>query len=215
MATPTRVAPAQGPALYVLAGVDGAGKSSLVGAALRAHGVDYFDPDDTARRLLRADPRMDRRAADRLAAAQSERLLRRAIAQGSTHAFETALDAPHLPGLLAGAAAHGTAVHVWYAGLASPDLNVRRVAARGDRVAEADIRRSDRHSRVNLIELLPSLAALRLFDNSVDADPARGVAPHPRLLLHVQHGRVVGPDNLSATPEWARPIVAAALRLMA
>jgi predicted ABC-type ATPase len=215
MATPNRVAADHCPALYVLAGVDGAGKSSLVGAALRAHGVDYFDPDDTARRSMRVDPCLDRRAADRLASAQSQRLLQRAIAEGRTHAFETALDAPHLPGLLAAAAARGTAVHVWYAGLASHDLHVRRVAARGDQVAEADIRRSDRHSRLNLIELLPSLATLRLFDNSVDADPARGVAPHPRLLLHLQHGRVVAPDNLSATPEWARPIVAAALRLAA
>jgi len=42
------------------------------------------------------------------------------------------------------------------------------------------------------------------FDNSADADPARGVAPHPVLLLHLHHGRVVGADNLSATPAWAR-----------
>lgn len=68
------------------------------------------------------------------------------------------------------------------------------------------IRRRYQHCRLHLIELLP-----RLYDNSLEADDANGVTPHPLLLLHVDHGEVVGPDNLSATPDWARPVVAAAL----
>jgi len=47
--------------------------------------------------------------------------------------------------------------------------------------------------------------------NSAEADPAAGPAPRPLLVLHVERGRIVGPSDLSSTPEWAKPIVAAAL----
>jgi hypothetical protein len=33
------------------------------------------------------------------------------------------------------------------------------------------------------------------------------------LVLHVDHGEIVAPQDLSKTPTWARPIVAAALKL--
>jgi hypothetical protein len=31
------------------------------------------------------------------------------------------------------------------------------------------------------------------------------------LVLHLDRGEIVGPPDLSSTPEWAKPIVAAAL----
>ena len=40
---------AQAPRLYALAGVNGAGKSSVGGAMIRASGADYFNPDEAAR----------------------------------------------------------------------------------------------------------------------------------------------------------------------
>ncbi|HWS90974.1 MAG TPA: ZTL protein, partial [Mycobacterium sp.] len=42
--------------LYVLAGVNGAGKSSIGGAAIRAAGGDYYNPDEAARALMVANP---------------------------------------------------------------------------------------------------------------------------------------------------------------
>lgn len=204
------------PRLYVLAGVDGAGKSSIAGATFRTHGADYFDPDRLARRLVQSDPALSPTEADGLAWLQGTRLIERAIAGRLDHAFETTLGARTAPRLVAAAAAAGFAVHVWYAGLTNPELHLRRVKSRvvagGGAVAEDVIRRRFQHSRLNLIEMLPCLAALRLYDNSAECDPASGVAPRPTLLLHLQHGDVIGPDNLSATPDWARPIVAAALR---
>ncbi|MEO8938878.1 MAG: zeta toxin family protein [Burkholderiaceae bacterium] len=204
------------PHLYVLAGVDGAGKSSIAGATFRTHGADYFDPDQLARQLAHSDPALSLTEADGLARLQGTRLIERAIAGRLDHAFETTLGARTVPRLVAEAAAAGFSVHVWYAGLTNPELHLLRVKSRaaavGHAIAEDVIRRRFQHSRLNLIELLPCLAALRLYDNSAESDPASGVAPRPRLLLHVQHGDVVGPDNLSATPDWARPIVVAALR---
>ena len=46
----------QPPCIYVLAGANGAGKSSIGGAALLQHGVEYFNPDEAARRILAANP---------------------------------------------------------------------------------------------------------------------------------------------------------------
>jgi hypothetical protein len=58
---------------------------------------------------------------------------------------------------------------------------------------------------------LPRLAELKVYDNSEEADPARGRIPRPRLVLHWKDGRILGPRRLEHTPEWAKPIVAAAL----
>jgi hypothetical protein len=59
----------------------------------------------------------------------------------------------------------------------------------------------------------PVPTALRLYDNSRDADPADGEPPTPRLVLQMEAGRIVGPPELSQTPDWAKPIVAAASRV--
>jgi len=118
--------------------------------------------------------------------------------------------------LLIEAAESGIEVFVWYVGLASPEFHVERVAARarrgGHSIPEELIRRRWGASRLNLVRLLPHLRALRLYDNSEEADPAAGETPRPRLVLQVESGRIVGPDDLSRTPDWAKPIVAAALQ---
>lgn len=205
------------PRLYVLAGVNGAGKSSIGGAAFRAHGADYFNPDEAARMLMAANPGLEQRDANGAAWQQGKRLLERAIAGRLDFAIETTLGANTLPRLLGAAAQQGFEVRVWYAGLASPELHIARVKARvrrgGHDIPEADIRRRYRYSRINLIELLPQLAALRVFDNSAEADPHLGAAPEPLLVLAMESGRIVGPADLSHTPEWAKPIVAAALKV--
>ena len=113
--------------------------------------------------------------------------------------------------------AQGIEVRIWYVGLASPDEHVARVAHRvsrgGHDIPETVIRRRWRHSRQNLIQLLPALTELRVYDNSVDADPAAGTNPEPTLVLHLVGRDIVAPSDLSATPQWAKPIVAAALKL--
>jgi len=87
------------------------------------------------------------------------------------------------------------------------------VRAGGHDIPESSIRRRWRHSRLNLVQLLPHLTELRVYDNSSDADPAKGHAPRPVLVLHLDQGEIVGPPDLSSTPEWAKPIVAAALKI--
>lgn len=205
------------PRLYVIAGVNGAGKSSLAGAAFAQAGIPHYDPDLAARRLREADPRLPQREANSRAWHAGKRLLERAIAGRLDFAFETTLGASTLPRLVAQAARQGFEVHLWFAGLDTVERHLARVHARvrrgGHDIPESDIRRRFEHSRLNLVTLLPHLAHLRLFDNSDEADPAAGKTPKPRLVLEMRGGRIVGPKDLADTPGWARPIVAAAIKL--
>jgi len=208
---------ARPPRVYALAGVNGAGKSSVGGAAFRSFGADYYNPDEAARALMTAHPGLHQAQANSAAWHQGRKLLERAIAEGLDYAFETTLGASTIPRLLSEAADKGIDVYVWYAGLATPELHVARVRSRvrhgGHDVPETDIRRRYEHSRLNLVQLLPKLAALRLYDNSAEADPAAGNTPRPVLVLHVERGKILNPRDLARAPEWAKPIVATAMKL--
>ena len=207
------------PRIHVLAGVNGAGKSSIGGAAIRDFGGEYFNPDEAARRIRDAKPALTQADANSLAWRHGRRLLELAIAERLDFTFETTLGGATMTRLLASAARRGFEIHVWYAGLASAELHVARVRARvrrgGHDIPEADIRRRYRHSRLNLIALLPLLTSLRLYDNSAEADPALGATPTPILVLDLRRGAIRNPADLRHAPAWARPVVAAALKAMA
>ena len=205
------------PRISVLAGVNGAGKSSIAGAMFRELGAEYFNPDEAARQLRKDNPALTQTQANSAAWHAGRALLERAIAGRKDYTFESTLGASTLPRLLAEAAAQGFEVHVWFTGLATPELHLKRVQARvrrgGHDISEADIRRRFEHSRINLIQLMPVLAGLRVYDNSREADPAAGQSPDLVLVLHMQKGRIIQPQDLSATPQWAKPIVAAAMKM--
>ena len=203
--------------IYVIAGVNGAGKSSIGGAAFRSFGGDYYNPDEAARQLIAANPRLAPTEANATAWQQGVGLLRQAIAERLDFAFETTLGGNTIPRLLAEAAAQGIGIYIWYAGLSSPELHLRRVRSRvrqgGHDIPEDAIRRRFERSRLNLIALLPLLTALRMYDNSAEADPSAGATPLPVLVLHTEHGRILNPEALPRAPDWAKPIAAAALKL--
>jgi len=184
---------------------------------VRSFGGEYYNPDEAARRLLAARPRLKQSEANAAAWHQGRRLLERAIAERLDFAFETTLGGSTLARLLALAADKGAEVHMLYIGLASPELHIARVRSRvragGHDIPEADIRRRYEHSRMNLVHLLPKLASLRVYDNSADADPGKGRAPEPRLVLHLEKGKIRNADDLERTPDWAKPVVAAAIKL--
>ena len=202
--------------ITVLAGVNGAGKSSVAGAYLRQKGGDYYNPDELTRELIQRNPGLAHATANSLAWTHGKENLERAIRDRTDLVFETTLGARTIPELLLRAARAGMAVKVWFVGLASVDHHLRRVAARvangGHDIPEAKIRERWENSRLNLVRLLPHLAELIVWDNSAESDFETN-APAPVLLLHVQAGVIIEPKNLTATPEWAKPIVAAALKL--
>jgi predicted ABC-type ATPase len=200
----------------VLAGTNGAGKSSLIGAIIERQGVEFFNPDAAARRIREHTPAISQAEANSAAWHQGRRLLERAIAERATFAFETTLGGVTMTALLERALAEGLDVRVWYMGLGSPELHVARVRARvargGHDIPEADIRRRFHDGRLNLVRLLPRLTELRVYDNSEEADPRAGRAPSPVLLLHMVRGKIAASCALAQTPQWAKLILAAALR---
>lgn len=203
--------------IHVLAGVNGAGKSSIGGAAVRQQGGEYFNPDETAHTIREKDPALTQAEAKSAAWRQGVRLLKRAIEERLEFTFETTLGGNTITDLLTQAAERGIEVHIWYVGLSSPALHIARVQTRvsrgGHDIPEHDIHRRYEHSRLNLIALLPHLTTLHVYDNSADADPAAGRTPKPTPVLHLKHGRILCPPDLAPTPDWAKPIVAAALKL--
>ena len=211
--------------IYVLAGCNGAGKSSIGGAALRQSGSDFFNPDEAARRIAAANaarkPRLTQAQINGAAWNEGRRLLQRAIDERAAFAIETTLGGKTMTALLEQAARAGLSVHIWFAGLADPELHIdrvrRRVAKGGHAIPAQKIRERFENGRINLIRLLPHATEVYVYDNSREADPDRGATPLPRLLLHCRQRRIVSPTRLEillqATPTWAKPIVAAAIKL--
>lgn len=206
-----------GAIIRVLGGVNGAGKSSVLGPIFKKRNLIFFNPDEAARRIQEKTGWTIEDANSEAWQYMKDRL-EEAVRTNSSFAFETTLGANTIPRLLREAAQGGMRVMIWFVGLSSPELHISRVRARvangGHAIPEKKIRERWTRSRENIIELLPFLTELLVFDNSAEGDPAEQNVRPPRLLLHCSNGLVVGPapEVLEETPEWAKPIVTQALK---
>jgi predicted ABC-type ATPase len=203
------------PCIYVLAGTNGAGKSSVLGEMAIAAGAEYFNPDEATRRILAASPGSSLAEANAAAWNEGRRLLERAIDEKLDYMFETTLGGNTVVGLLQKALRSGLEVRVSYVGLASPELHMARVTARvakgGHDIPEAKIRERYNKGREHLIALLSKLTEMKVYDNSAEADPDTGAIPRPKLPLHTVGGRIVAMCPLEEVPVWAKAIVFAAV----
>lgn len=207
------------PVLFVLAGVNGAGKSSIGGHLLTRAGATWFDPDAFARELVAAtECRQD--DANAQAWAESVRRLDDALARRRHHAFETTLGGRTVADrILQATRTHD--VLVWFCGLSSPEQHIARVRARvaagGHDIPDAAIRRRYPRALLNLVALMPHIAHLQVYDNSAGVSPGHAV-PDPILVLEMHAGRLTWPSAddvraLDRTPAWARAVVETALSL--
>lgn len=203
------------PRIFVLAGVNGAGKSSIGGEALQRLGMNWFNPDTFTRQRIATTgaPLHDANAA---AWQEGLRRLEYAIANGHDYAFETTLGGNTIAATLRKATASHD-VLMWFCGLDSPEHHIARVRFRvsqgGHDIPAVKIRERYITSIQNLIVLLPSLARLHVYDNSADAIVGQ-TTPDPRLLLQMTQGRITWPrqaKDLLQTPAWAKPILEAIL----
>ncbi|OZI23886.1 hypothetical protein CAL26_10770 [Bordetella genomosp. 9] len=204
------------PVLYVLAGINGAGKSSIGGHLLTEAGLAWFNPDTFARELVRQSG-YEQSEANIAAWTEGVRRLDDAIARRRTYAFETTLGGHTIvKKLIAAAATHD--VLVWFCGLRDAEQHIARVRQRvaqgGHDIPEERIRQRCRTSLQNLLGLMPHLALLSVYDNSVDVAVGAAV-PDPRLVLRMEAGRRVFPAMIADarhTPDWAKPLVEAAFQ---
>lgn len=205
------------PVLFVLAGVNGAGKSSIGGHLLEKSGLTWFNPDTFAREWIAATG-CEQSAANAVAWQEGMRRFDEAISKNQNFAFETTLGGRTVVNKILDATRQYD-VMVWFCGLASPELHIARVktrvAAGGHDIPEAKIRERYPRALENLLRLMPHLAHLQVYDNSVEA-PISGAVPDPKLLLEMKRGRLTRPaptdlKALKQTPDWAKPLLEAAL----
>ena len=209
------------PVIFVLAGVNGAGKSSVLGATLKAKGLDWFNPDQFSRLLMERSMH-SKAAADAEAWNYGKSRLDQAIARKTSFAFETTLGGNTMAQAIQ-RAARTHDVHMIYCGLDTVERHIARVKLRtqhgGHDIPEERIRQRFKAAPLNLVALMPRLAWLQVFDNSEDAAPGAPV-PDPILVLEIKDGVVLHPkasdqQALTRIPAWAKPLVEAALRMSA
>ena len=208
----------QRPVLYVLTGVNGAGKSSIGGHLLEREGLTWFNPDTFAREL-KAATGCDQETANSQAWQEGMRRLDEAMAKGQNYAFETTLGGKTVTAkILEATKTHD--VLIWFCGLASPELHIARVRARvvagGHPIPGEKIRERYPAAQLNLIKLMQHAAYIKVYDNSIEA-AADGTVPDPLLVLEMENGGVIYPEpddlkELQRAPEWTKSILEAALR---
>lgn len=205
------------PFILVLAGVNGAGKSSVLGSNLLTANIEFFNPNTFARALLASNSSYTQKEANIAAWSYGVNKLQEAIDTGISYAFETTLGGNTICSMLL-TASNTHNVKIMYCGLNSPEAHIARVAFRitqgGHEIPEAKIRERWETSRVNLVKLIPHVTDLKLFDNSatvtLDAD-----IPEPIKLLEIRNKELLHPalddiQNIEAINDWAKPIVMAA-----
>ena len=204
--------------IYVFAGVNGSGKSSILGEFVKSQGGSFFNPDAYAKDLMAIDRSLS------LAEAQSEAWLfgknelESACDEGAPFAFETTLGGNTITSILLSAAKSGAKISVYYIGLNSVELNIERVAARvargGHDIPIEKIRQRWEGSLLNIIKLLPYLNELLVYDNSKTV--AEASRPAPETLIRISNQKIVGGSQsllYDDFPEWAQPIAMEAINV--
>ena len=202
--------------IVVIAGVNGAGKSSAAGRRILDEGLPWWNPDEEAPRLRSLRPGLDREVANEAAWRAGVQLLRDRCSSDGILAFETTLGGGTITGILEDAARRGKRIRVIYVGLESPDLHLARVRARvargGHDIPESLVRLRCERSPRNLVRLLPLLHEVELYDNSRHAAP--GTRVDPIWIASLQRSRLTLHLPPADVPIWSRPLVAAMVNLV-
>lgn len=156
------------PRVAVLAGINGAGKTTASKWALEALRIPAFVNADTiARGLNGLNPEAEAVRAGRIMLKHMDDL----AAARADFAFETTLAARTYAGWLSGLKASGYEVYLLYYWLNSPELAINRVAERvragGHHIPDATIRQRYAKSVRNFFELYrPVVTEWRVYDNT-------------------------------------------------
>lgn len=160
--------PTPRPQVAVLAGINGAGKSSSADSILRV-GIRmpvFVNPDTVARGLNAFDPESEAINAGRIVLEH----LRELAAARRNFAFETTLAGRSYASWLRELGRSGYAIHLFYFWLNSPDLAIERIAIRvrsgGHHIPDETVRRRYSRSVRNFLELFrPIVTTWQVYDN--------------------------------------------------
>ncbi|MDD9271461.1 zeta toxin family protein [Paenibacillus sp. GCM10023248] len=184
------------PTMYVFAGNNGSGKSTIRNLIVDRIGVCInIDPDALARAMDSVHPEGRRVSAGK----ETIKLARECIHNKREFSVETTLAGGNVIRLMRDAKANGFEVSMLYVGLGDYRLNIERVAARvkngGHHIPTEDIIRRHDTSIGNLLSYLYLIDHLIVIDNS-----------------HIEGKIILGADNGSITyrvdsiPQWGERI---------
>ena len=188
------------PTLYVVAGPNGCGKSTLTRMS-GFSGFNVIDPDAIMRGM----------ASGTLGQAAREALRRRwaALRAGGTHLVETTLAGSGVLRHMKTARAEGYRIVLHYVSVNSPEQALdrirNRVALGGHDVPEPDVRRRFVRSQANLPAAVAQADEVLLYDNS---SPDR---PHREVAILGAGTRWIG-EHL---PDWVAAVLACMTRMPA
>lgn len=187
----------------MLAGINGAGKSSFYSRHLAALGLPFVNADLIARER---EGRWATTAEAAYAAAGEAETRRRALmAERQSFCMETVFSHPSKLDLLRDATAAGYRVTLIFIGLEGPELALARVFHRGGHGGhEVPVEKIlARYPRVmaSLGAAIPLVAQVRLYDNSA-------AGRDYRLVAVFEGGQLV--QELAPVPNWASPFLSAA-----
>lgn len=198
--------------ITVIAGVNGAGKSSIFGSMIRRQGGDYFNPDEVTREMMRTNPALSLEGANSQAWLKGRDMLKRAIEDDQDYTFETTLGGNTLCNLLHDALDQGQAVRILFCGLESPELHIQRVAERvskgGHDIPEKKIRERWSNAIHNMMQLIPRCQTVRVYDNSAPIAKGRTEA---MCLFSLVDGEFQKPPA-NPMPKWAKSLASVAMK---
>jgi len=198
--------------ITVIAGVNGAGKSTIAGAYIRNSGGDYFNPDEVAKQLRLDNNDLSVEEANSNAWHMGFDRLNRAIEEAQDYTFETTLGGNSICQTLHEAIDRGLEVRILYCGLDSLELHIQRVTERvaqgGHDIPEEKIRQRWTNSIHNMMGLLPRCSAVKVFDNSIPKD---NNGPKPVCLFSLK-GLAFEVAPVKAMPDWAKPLASEAIK---
>jgi len=184
--------------LWILAGANGAGKSTFYRLFLKSRGINLINADIIARAI---NP-VNQESASHKAMILAERLREDLLLQGISFCFETVFSHPSKIDFIARAKSLGYQIVLVYIHLETPELNEarvhQRVAEGGHDVPPQKIRSRIPRTMKHIATVLPLIDEARLLDNSLYDAPFRKIAV-------IEHGALT--ESVSPLPGWAKKVL--------
>jgi predicted ABC-type ATPase len=186
-----------GATMYVFAGNNGSGKSTIRNLIVDQLGISVnIDPDSLARAIDPEHPELHRISAGK----EAIKLARECIRHKRDFSVETTLAGGNVIRLMKEARANGFKVTMFYVGLGDYRLNIERVAVRvqngGHHIPTEDIKRRHQTSLQNLLDHLKLINHLIVIDNSDSSG---------EIVLEVENLQVT--FSLDDRPKWIDEII--------
>lgn len=184
--------------LWLLAGGNGAGKSTFYRCFLEAQGIKFVNADIIAKQIDKNNPEK----VSYEAAAKAAKLRSSLLRKGISFCFETVFSHSSKIDFVAEAKAFNYQVILVYIHLQNTELNLARIAQRvtegGHNVPEDKVLSRIPRTIANIRTALPLFERVQFYDNSSRDNPFQSIAQIKNQVLI---------KNVDSLPDWAVEIL--------